>query len=181
LSSLRGAIAIVSQEVTLFDDTLRANIAYGRFGAPARDIEAAAQAAGIDGFIRELRHGYDTQVGEHGVRLSGGQRQRIAIARAMLKDAPILLLDEATSALDSESERQVQAALRRLIRGRTTLVIAHRLSTVQGADLICVVDRGRLVESGRHAELLTRNGIYARLHALQFADDRDLVAAGAAR
>jgi subfamily B ATP-binding cassette protein MsbA len=180
LASLRAAIAIVSQEVTLFDDTLRANIAYGRFGAPTADIEAAARAAGIEGFIRELRDGYDTQVGERGVRLSGGQRQRIAIARAMLKDAPILLLDEATSALDSESERQVQSALRTLIRGRTTLVIAHRLSTVQGADLICVIDRGRLVESGRHTELLARNGYYARLYAMQFADDRDLVTAGSA-
>ena len=181
LTSLRAAIAIVSQEVTLFDDTLRANIAYGRFGAAMRDIEAAARAAGIHGFIRELPDGYDTQVGEHGVRLSGGQRQRIAIARAMLKDAPILLLDEATSALDSESERQVQAALRTLIRGRTTLVIAHRLSTVQGADLICVIDRGRLVESGRHSELLARNGLYARLYAMQFADDRSLVTAGSAK
>jgi ATP-binding cassette, subfamily B, bacterial MsbA len=181
LASLRAAIAIVSQEVTLFDDTLRANIAYGRFGAADADIEAAARAAGIDGFIRELRDGYDTQVGEHGVRLSGGQRQRIAIARAMLKDAPILLLDEATSALDSESERQVQAALRTLIRGRTTLVIAHRLSTVQGADLICVIDRGRVVESGRHPELLARNGLYARLHAMQFADDHQLVTAGSAQ
>jgi subfamily B ATP-binding cassette protein MsbA len=181
LASLRAAIAIVSQEVTLFDDTLRANIAYGRFGASFEAIQAAARAAGIDGFIRSLREGYDTQVGEHGVRLSGGQRQRIAIARAMLKDAPILLLDEATSALDSESERQVQAALRTLIRGRTTLVIAHRLSTVQGADLICVVDRGRLVESGRHAELLARAGLYARLYAMQFAGDRDFVAAAAAR
>jgi ATP-binding cassette, subfamily B, bacterial MsbA len=180
LTSLRAAIAIVAQEVSLFDDTLRANIAYGRFGASADDIEAAARAAGIDGFIRELPNGYDTQVGEHGVRLSGGQRQRIAIARAMLKDAPILLLDEATSALDSESERQVQIALRTLIRGRTTLVIAHRLSTVQGADLIHVVDRGRIVESGRHAELLARNGLYARLYALQFADEGDLVAAGSA-
>ncbi len=180
LASLRAAIAIVSQEVTLFDDTLRANIAYGRFGASTADIDAAARAAGIDGFIRELPDGYDTQVGEHGVRLSGGQRQRIAIARAMLKDAPILLLDEATSALDSASERQVQSALRTLISGRTTLVIAHRLSTVQGADLICVIDRGRLVESGRHAELLARNGFYARLYAMQFADDRDLVTAGSA-
>jgi subfamily B ATP-binding cassette protein MsbA len=169
LTSLRAAIAIVAQEVTLFDDSLRANIAYGRFGAAMEDIEAAARAAGIDGFIRELPEGYDTQVGEHGVRLSGGQRQRIAIARAMLKDAPILLLDEATSALDSESERQVQTALRTLIRGRTTLVIAHRLSTVQGADLIHVVDRGRIVESGRHAELLARNGLYARLIRRQLA------------
>ncbi len=180
LTSLRDAIAIVAQEVTLFDDTLRANIAYGRFGASIDDIEAAARAAGIDRFIRELPDGYDTQVGEDGVRLSGGQRQRIAIARAMLKDAPILLLDEATSALDSESERQVQTALRTLIRGRTTLVIAHRLSTVQGADLIHVVDRGRIVESGRHADLLARNGLYARLYALQFADEGDLVAAAPA-
>ena len=178
LASLRGAVALVAQEVTLFDDTLRANIAYGRFGATAEAIEAAARAAGADEFISELPNGYDTQVGEHGVRLSGGQRQRLAIARAMLKDAPILLLDEATSALDSESERQVQAALRTLIRGRTTLVIAHRLSTVQGADLICVVDRGRIAESGRHTELLARGGLYARLYAMQFADEQG-VAAGA--
>jgi subfamily B ATP-binding cassette protein MsbA len=175
LASLRCAIALVSQEISLFDDTVRANIAYGRFGASMDEIEAAARAAGADRFIRELPAGYDTLVGEHGVRLSGGQRQRLAIARAMLKDAPILLLDEATSALDSESERQVQAALRELIRGRTTLVIAHRLSTVQGAGLICVVDRGRIVESGRHAELLARKGAYARLHAMQFAAD-DLAA-----
>ena len=181
LASLRGAVALVAQEVTLFDDTLRANIAYGRFGAAATDIEAAARAAGADEFISELPNGYDTQVGEHGVRLSGGQRQRLAIARAMLKDAPILLLDEATSALDSESERQVQAALRTLIRGRTTLVIAHRLSTVQGADLICVVDRGRIAESGRHAELLARGGLYARLYAMQFADERDVAAAAPAQ
>jgi subfamily B ATP-binding cassette protein MsbA len=181
LASLRGAVALVAQEVTLFDDTLRANIAYGRFGAAEADIEAAARAAGADEFIRELPNGYDTQVGEHGVRLSGGQRQRLAIARAMLKDAPILLLDEATSALDSESERQVQTALRTLIRGRTTVVIAHRLSTVQGADLICVVDRGRIVESGRHSELLARDGLYARLHAMQFADEPDLVATAPAQ
>jgi subfamily B ATP-binding cassette protein MsbA len=174
LASLRGAIALVAQEVSLFDDTVHANIAYGRFGASSTEIEAAARAAGVDEFIRKLPQGYDTLVGEHGVRLSGGQRQRVAIARAMLKDAPILLLDEATSALDSESERQVQAALRALMRGRTTLVIAHRLSTVQGADLICVVDRGRVVEIGRHADLLAREGLYARLHAMQFAEERDL-------
>src|SRR5213079_3256704 len=130
------------------------------------EIEAAAQAAGADRFVRDLPDGYDTLVGEHGVRLSGGQRQRIAIARAMLKNAPILLLDEATSALDSESERQVQVALRSLMRGRTTLVIAHRLSTVQGADLICVVDRGHIVEIGRHEELLGAGGLYSRLHAM---------------
>jgi subfamily B ATP-binding cassette protein MsbA len=179
LASLRGAIALVAQEVSLFDDTVRANIAYGRFGASTAEIEAAARAAAAEGFIRELPDGYDTVVGEHGVRLSGGQRQRIAIARAMLKDAPILLLDEATSALDNESERQVQAALSTLIRGRTTLVIAHRLSTVQGADLICVVDRGHIVDSGRHAELIARNGLYARLYSMQFAEQRDMPTAAA--
>jgi subfamily B ATP-binding cassette protein MsbA len=177
LASLRGAIALVAQEVSLFDDTVRANIAYGRFGASSAEIETAARAAGVDEFIPQLPQGYDTLVGEHGVRLSGGQRQRVTIARAMLKDAPILLLDEATSALDSESERQVQAALRALMRGRTTLVIAHRLSTVQGADLICVVDRGRVVEIGRHADLLAREGLYARLHAMQFAEGCDLMEA----
>ncbi len=179
LASLRGAIALVAQEVSLFDDTVHANIAYGRFDASGAEVEAAARAAAADGFIRELPNGYDTPVGEHGVRLSGGQRQRIAIARAMLKDAPILLLDEATSALDSESERQVQAALRALMHGRTTLVIAHRLSTVQGADLICVVDRGHIVEIGRHAELLAHDGRYARLHATQFADEPGLTTAAA--
>src|SRR6516162_1574880 len=177
LASLRSAIALVAQEVSLFDDRVRANIAYGRFGASSAAIEAAARAAGADEFIQELSEGYDTLVGEHGVRLSGGQRQRVAIARAMLKDAPILLLDEATSALDSESERQVQAALRSLMRGRTTLVIAHRLSTVQGADLICVVERGHVVEIGRHAELIARDGLYARLQAMQFAEERDLAEA----
>ena len=175
IASLRGAIALVAQEVSLFDDTVRANIAYGRFGASLAEIEGAARAAAADAFIRELPQGYDTMVGEHGVLLSGGQRQRIAIARAMLKNAPILLLDEATSALDNESERQVQRALNTLIRGRTTLVIAHRLSTIQGADLICVVDRGRIVETGRHSELLARGGLYARLYAMQFAEQHAAV------
>jgi len=169
LASLRGAIALVSQEVTLFDDTVRANIAYGRFGASEAEIIAAAKGAAADEFIRALPQGYETPVGEHGVKLSGGQRQRLAVARAMLKNAPILLLDEATSALDTESERQVQAALAALMQGRTTVVIAHRLSTVIDADLIHVVDGGRVVESGTHAELLRQNGIYARLYALQFA------------
>jgi ATP-binding cassette, subfamily B, bacterial MsbA len=169
LASLRGAIALVSQEVTLFDDTVRANIAYGRFGASEAEIIAAAKGAAADEFIRALPQGYETPVGEHGVKLSGGQRQRLAVARAMLKNAPILLLDEATSALDTESERQVQAALAALMHGRTTVVIAHRLSTVIDADLIHVVDGGRVVESGTHAELLRQNGIYARLYALQFA------------
>jgi subfamily B ATP-binding cassette protein MsbA len=170
IASLRNVIALVAQEVSLFDDSVSANIAYGRFGASLAEIEEAARSAAADAFIRELPQGYDTMVGEHGVRLSGGQRQRIAIARAMLKNAPILLLDEATSALDSESERQVQRALNTLIRGRTTLVIAHRLSTIQGADLICVVDRGQIVETGGHPELLARGGLYARLHAMQFAE-----------
>jgi subfamily B ATP-binding cassette protein MsbA len=179
LASLRGAIALVAQEVSLFDDTVRANIAYGRFGASPAEIEQAARAAAADAFIRELPQGYDTLVGEHGVRLSGGQRQRIAIARAMLKNAPILLLDEATAALDSEAERQVQHALSTLIRGRTTLVIAHRLSTIQSADLICVINRGQITETGRHAELLAQRGLYARLYAMQFAGQRDPVPADA--
>ena len=175
LASLRGSIALVAQEVSLFDDTVQANIAYGRFGASIEEIEEAARGAAADAFIRELPQGYDTLVGEHGIRLSGGQRQRIAIARAMLKNAPILLLDEATSALDSESERQVQHALKTLIRGRTTLIIAHRLSTVHLADLIYVIDRGVVVESGRHRELLSHNGLYARLYAMQLSEERDRV------
>jgi len=148
---------------------VRANIAYGRPDASHEEIAAAARAAGAEDFIAELPQGYDTPVGPRGSRLSGGQRQRIAIARAMLKNAPILLLDEATSSLDSESERQVQDALRDLMRGRTTLVIAHRLSTIVDADLIYVLEDGKIVESGRHAELLARAGAYARLYALQFA------------
>jgi subfamily B ATP-binding cassette protein MsbA len=170
LASLRGAIGLVAQEVGLFDDTVRANIAYGRRGATEAEIVAAARAAAAHDFIVALPQGYDTPVGELGVKLSGGQRQRLAIARAMLKDAPILLLDEATSALDTESERQVQSALRLLMRGRTTLVIAHRLSTVIDADIIYVIEAGRLIEQGSHAELLARGGAYARLYALQFSD-----------
>ncbi|MFN4164471.1 MAG: ABC transporter ATP-binding protein [Ferrovibrio sp.] len=169
LGSLRRNVALVSQELTLFDDTIRANIAYGRPEAGQDEIEAAARHAAAHDFIMALPEGYDTLVGENGVRLSGGQRQRIAIARAMLRDAPILLLDEATSALDTESERLIQTALGELMRGRTTLVIAHRLSTVIDADVIFVLDYGRLVEQGSHAELLARNGAYARLYATQFA------------
>jgi len=179
LSSLRGALALVSQEVSLFNDTARANIAYGRPDASEDEIRAAARAAAADGFIRALPEGYDTLVGEHGVRLSGGQRQRIAIARAMLKDAPILLLDEATSSLDTESERAVQEALDRLMKGRSVLVIAHRLSTVIDADVIYVIDEGRVVETGSHAELLAKNGVYARLYDMQFADEA--AGGGAAR
>ncbi len=168
LASLRDSIALVSQDVVLFDDTLRANIRYGRPSASDAEVEQAARAAGAHEFVASLPQGYDTMVGERGQTLSGGQRQRVAIARALLKDAPILLLDEATSALDAESERQVQAALERLKQGRTTLVIAHRLSTVAAADQICVVDQGGVVETGDHGALLAKGGIYARLHALQF-------------
>jgi len=171
LASLRGAIAIVSQDVTLFDDTIRANISLGRLDAAEDDIIAAAKAAAAHDFIVEQPHGYDTVIGEGGSRLSGGQRQRLALARAIVKDAPILLLDEATSALDTESERLVQDALARFTRDRTTLVIAHRLSTVQKADLICVMSEGRLVEAGTHAELLARDGHYARLCRSQVLTD----------
>jgi subfamily B ATP-binding cassette protein MsbA len=179
-TSLHANIALVSQEVMLFDDTVRANIAYGRAGASEEDIVEAAHHAAAHDFITTLPNGYDTVVGEQGVKLSGGQRQRLAIARAMLKNAPILLLDEATSALDTESERQVQAALSLLMRGRTTLVIAHRLSTVVDADLIYVIDGGRIIEAGTHAELLERGGMYARLYALQFADQNGEAAVVAA-
>jgi len=171
LQSLRANIALVSQEVSLFDDTVAANIAYGRPDAPRADIEHAAKMAGAHDFIAELPEGYATPVGEHGVKLSGGQRQRIMIARAMLKNAPILLLDEATSSLDGEAERQVREALGTLMRGRTTLVVAHRLSTVTNADTIYYLADGRIAESGTHAELLARGGHYARLYALQAVDD----------
>ncbi len=169
LESVRDAVALVSQEAVLFDDTIRANIAYGRIEASHQEIVAAARTAGADRFIAELPDGYDTIIGEHGVKLSGGQRQRLSIARATLKNAPILLLDEATSALDTESEHQVQEALRSLMRGRTTLVIAHRLSTVKDADHIHVIEGGRVAESGTHRSLLASSGVYARLYAMQFA------------
>jgi subfamily B ATP-binding cassette protein MsbA len=171
VQSLRSQLAVVSQEVMLFDATVRDNIAYGRPDASDQEILRAAEASGAADFIQTLQDGYDTQVGPRGARLSGGQRQRVAIARAMLKDAPILLLDEATSALDTESERKVQNALRTLMRGRTAIVIAHRLSTVRDAEVIYVLDKGRVVESGSHDELLAHNGAYARLYAMQFATD----------
>jgi len=177
LDSLRRQIALVSQEILLFDDTVRANIAYGRPDASDAEITAAAEAAGAAEFVAALPQGYDTPVGPRGGNLSGGQRQRVAIARAMLKNAPILLLDEATSSLDSESERHVQDALSQLMVGRTTLVIAHRLSTVIDAEIIYVMDAGSIVESGRHAELLVRGGAYARLYALQFASEDEAATA----
>ncbi|MBS0250385.1 MAG: ATP-binding cassette domain-containing protein [Proteobacteria bacterium] len=164
LKSLRDQIAIVSQDITLFDDTIEANIRLGRLDANETDIIEAAKAAAAHDFIITLPNGYKTIIGDRGSRLSGGQRQRLALARAILKNAPILLLDEATSALDNESEQLVQEALAKFTRSRTTLVIAHRLSTVQNADVICVMDGGRIVERGRHSDLITRNGSYARLN-----------------
>jgi len=171
LRNLRHHIALVSQQVTLFNDTVANNIAYGDLaGSPREDIVAAARAAYADEFIDRLPDGYDTLVGENGVLLSGGQRQRLAIARAILKNAPLLILDEATSALDTESERHIQAALETATANRTTLVIAHRLSTIERADQILVMERGEIVERGSHDELLSLNGHYARLHAMQFSE-----------
>jgi subfamily B ATP-binding cassette protein MsbA len=173
IASLRRSIAVVSQETHLFNDTVRANIAYGSHGVNdgAEAIRRAARAALADEFISKLPKGYNTVVGERGLILSGGQRQRIAIARAILKNAPILILDEATSALDAESEMFVQQALNNLMAGRTTIVIAHRLSTVRRADRIIVLDSGRVVEMGAHHELLELDGVYRKLYELQFAEE----------
>jgi ATP-binding cassette subfamily B protein len=168
-ASLRAAIGLVPQDTVLFNDTIRANIAYGRPGAGPAEIEAAARAAQIHDFISLLPDGYDTMVGERGLKLSGGEKQRVAIARMVLKDPPILVFDEATSALDSGTERLIQAALRRLSTGRTTLIIAHRLSTVVDADQILVVEDGRVVEQGRHHHLLARGGHYAQMWERQQA------------
>jgi ABC-type multidrug transport system fused ATPase/permease subunit len=172
LADLRSLISVVDQNTVLFNDTVASNIAYGHASASPEAIEAAARAANAHHFISELPQGYATLIGENGTLLSGGQRQRIAIARALIKNAPILFLDEATSALDSASEQVVQEALDRLMQNRTTLVVAHRLSTVVNADRICVIEAGRLVESGRHAELLARGGRYASLFSTQFASAR---------
>jgi subfamily B ATP-binding cassette protein MsbA len=170
LDSLRGLMGFVTQEVVLFNDTVRNNIAYGRGDVDERLVIEAAKAANAHEFISQLPQGYDTLIGESGVLLSGGQRQRLAIARALFKNPPILVLDEATSALDTESERLVQQALNNLMRGRTTLVIAHRLSTVRTAHKIVVLEKGEIVEVGKHDELLGRRGIYRRLYDLQFID-----------
>jgi subfamily B ATP-binding cassette protein MsbA len=170
LHSLRAHIGIVSQEVVLFDDTIQRNIAFGRTGATLAEVEQAARMAYAHDFILRLPEGYESVIGERGLKLSGGERQRLAIARAILRDPALLILDEATSALDSESERIVQLALANLLKNRTALVIAHRLSTVQNADRIVVLDRGTIVETGSHEELLRRRGVYHRLHALQFQD-----------
>ncbi|MEJ1993651.1 MAG: ABC transporter ATP-binding protein [Limibacillus sp.] len=173
MESLRRSMALVSQETLLFDETIRANIAYGNPEASDEEIESAARNAGAHDFIKQLPQGYDTLVGPRGTKLSGGQRQRISIARAMIRNAPILLLDEATSALDTESERHVQKALDELMVGRSSIVIAHRLSTIVDADRIYVLDNGRIVESGTHAELLAKGGNYAKLHSLQYSDESD--------
>jgi subfamily B ATP-binding cassette protein MsbA len=167
LHNLREQISVVSQDVVLFNDTIRNNIAFGR-DVTDEVLERAAEAAHALEFVRELPAGFEAVVGDRGVLLSGGQRQRISIARALLKDAPILILDEATSALDTEAERHIQAALAQLVRNRTTFVIAHRLSTVEQADRIVVLDAGKIIETGTHAELLARGGMYAQLHSLQF-------------
>jgi subfamily B ATP-binding cassette protein MsbA len=180
LDSLRANMALVTQETSLFHDTIRANIGYGKPGATDAEIREAARIAGALDFVEALPDGFMTVVGERGSKLSGGQRQRVAIARAFLKNAPILLLDEATSALDNESERLIQQSLATLMKGRTTIVVAHRLSTIVDADIICAIEDGRLVESGTHAELLKRGGLYAKLHALQSsAKDKETSAATA--
>jgi len=169
LTSLREQIALVTQHVTLFNDTVGNNIAYGAMEGVSREriIQAAKDAYAMD-FIEKMPEGLDTEIGENGVKLSGGQRQRLALARALLKDAPILILDEATSALDTESERYIQTALKKVMRHRTTLVVAHRLSTIESADVILVMDNGCIIEKGSHQELLEKKGAYAKLYRMQF-------------
>ena len=170
LADLRSQVSLVSQDVVLFNDTIRNNIAFNAVGKTDAEVEAAARAANVMEFVAQQPQGFDTPLADRGQNLSGGQRQRISIARALLKNSPVLILDEATAALDNESERRVQAELTLLMRGRTTLVIAHRLSTVEGADRIIVLDKGRIVEMGSHRELLDRGGLYATLHGMQFAE-----------
>jgi subfamily B ATP-binding cassette protein MsbA len=170
VESLRAMIGIVTQQTLLFNETVRDNIAYGKVGQSLEEVMKAAQAAFADGFIRNLPRGYDTVIGEQGVKLSGGERQRISIGRALLKNAPILILDEATSSLDSESEIEVQKALEHLMEGRTTLVIAHRLSTIRKANRIVVISSGEIVEVGTHEELMEKEGEYKKLYLLQFKD-----------
>ncbi len=170
LTDLRSQVSLVSQDVVLFNDTIRNNIAFNAIGKTDEQIAAAARAANVMEFVAQQPDGFDTVLSDRGQNLSGGQRQRISIARALLKDAPVLMLDEATAALDNESERRVQQELAVLMRGRTTLVIAHRLSTVEGADRIIVLDHGRIAEMGNHRELLARGGLYAALHGMQFND-----------
>jgi subfamily B ATP-binding cassette protein MsbA len=172
LLNLRSNISLVTQEVVLFNDTIANNLAYGQLRqCPRSELLQAAEAAHIMDFVKDMPDGLDTVVGDRGILLSGGQRQRIAIGRALLKDAPILILDEATSSLDTQSERRIQAALDALMKNRTTLVIAHRLSTVEKADQIIVLDKGRITESGTHKTLLEQGGIYANLYRVQFSDD----------
>jgi subfamily B ATP-binding cassette protein MsbA len=171
LKSLRGLMGIVTQETYLFNDSIRRNVAYGLNGIPDELVAEAARMANAHDFILEQPDGYDTVVGNRGVMLSGGQRQRLAIARALLKNPPILVFDEATSALDTEAEKQVQEAIDRLMSGRTTLVVAHRLSTIQNADRILVIEHGRVVECGAHNELMKRDGLYRRLYEIQFGDN----------
>jgi len=170
LKDLRSQVSLVSQDVVLFNDTIRNNIAFNAVDKTDAEVEEAARAANVMEFVALQPQGFDTPLSDRGQNLSGGQRQRISIARALLKDSPVLILDEATAALDNESERRVQQELSTLMRGRTTLVIAHRLSTVEGADRIIVLDRGRIVEMGNHKELLALGGLYATLHGMQFAD-----------
>jgi len=178
INSLRGQIAIVTQQTILFNDTIRSNIAYGDIRKRDEDIVMAARAANAHDFITKLPEGYNTIIGEQGVKLSGGERQRISIARALLKDAPILILDEATSSLDTESEVEVQDALDKLMKGRTTLVIAHRLSTIRKADRIIVIVDGKIVEEGAHESLLAKEGEYYKLYNMQFRDTDSTSGAG---
>ena len=172
IESVRRKIALVSQEVTLFDDTIRSNIAYGKPNCTEKELCEAAKKADAHEFITSFKEGYKSLVGEHGIQLSGGQRQKIAIARAILKDAPILLLDEATSSLDSDSEKDIQKSLKKLMKNKTTLVIAHRLSTILDADLIYVIDNGKVLEKGNHKTLMKNKGLYSKLYKLQFAGQK---------